>query len=61
MAPAAGRVKVGEYTRSWLDSKHKLKPSTRARYQVMLDTALAKYSEMTLGDISRRFARDWVT
>ncbi|WP_428339792.1 hypothetical protein [Mycobacterium sp.] len=43
-----------------LDSKHKLKPSTRARYQVVLDTALSKYAPMALGDISRRFVREWV-
>ena len=36
VAPAAGRVKLGDYGREWLDSKHKLKPSTRARYQVCL-------------------------
>jgi integrase len=60
VAPAAGRVKLGEYAQSWLDSKHKLKPSTRARYQVVLDTALAKYADMALGDISRRFVREWV-
>ena len=60
VAPAAGRVKLGEYAQSWLDSKHKLKPSTKARYQVVLDTALSKYADMALGDISRRFVRDWV-
>ena len=60
VAPAAGRVKLGEYAQVWLDSKHKLKPSTRARYQVVLDTALAKYAGMAVGDISRRFVREWV-
>lgn len=60
VAPSAGRVKLGEYAQAWLDSKHKLKPSTRARYQVVLDTALAKYAGMALGDISRSFVRDWV-
>jgi integrase len=60
VAPAAGRVKLGEYAQSWLDSKHKLKPSTRARYQAVLDTALAKYADMALADISRAFVRDWV-
>ncbi|ALL56190.1 hypothetical protein B586_02510 [Mycobacterium haemophilum DSM 44634] len=60
VAPAAGRVKLGEYAQSWLDSKHKLTESTRARYQVVLDTALAKYADVALGDISRRFVREWV-
>jgi integrase len=60
VAPAAGRVKLGEYAQTWLDSKHKLKESTRARYQVVLDTALAKYANMAVGDISRRFVREWV-
>jgi Arm DNA-binding domain len=34
VAPAAGRVKLGDYAREWLDSKHKLKrrrgPGTRS-------------------------------
>jgi integrase len=60
VARAASRVKLGEYARVWLDSKHKLKPSTRARYQVVLDTAIAKYADMGLGDISRQFIREWV-
>ena len=60
VAPAAGRVKLGEYAQEWLDSKHKLKPSTRARYQVVLDTALAKHADTALGDISRQFVREWV-
>jgi Arm DNA-binding domain len=60
IAPAAGRVKLGEYAQSWLDSKHKLTPSTRARYQVVLDTAIARYADMALGDISRRLVREWV-
>ena len=60
VAPAAGRVKLGDYGREWLDSKHKLKPSTRARYQVVLDTALAEHSRVALGDISRRWVREWV-
>ena len=60
VAPVAGRVKLGEYAQEWLDSKHKLKPSTRARYQVVLDTALAEYADVALGDISRQFVREWV-
>ena len=61
VAPAAGRVKLGEYAREWLDSKHKLKPSTRARYQVVLDTVIAAHAEIALGDISRQLVREWVT
>lgn len=61
VAPAAGRVKLGEYAQAWLDSKHQLKPSTRARYQVVLDTALAKYADMAVRDISRQFIREWVS
>jgi integrase len=60
VSPAAGRVKLGDYAQSWLDSKHKLKPSTRARYQVVLDTALSRYADVALADISRRFVREWV-
>lgn len=60
VAPAAGRVKLGDYAQEWLSSKHNLKPSTRARYQVVLDTALAKHTDVALGDISRQFVRKWV-
>ena len=60
VAPAAGRVKLGEYAREWLDSKHKLKPSTRARYQVVLDTFIGDHAEVALGDISRQLVREWV-
>lgn len=60
VAPSAGRVTLGEYAREWLESKHKLKPSTRSRYQVVLDTALAGRSAIALGDISRRWVRELV-
>ena len=59
VAPAAGRVKLGEFSREWLASKHKLKPSTRSRYQVVLDTFIADHSEIPLGDISRQLVREW--
>jgi integrase len=61
VAPAAGRVKLGEYAREWLASKHKLKPSTRARYQVVLDTVIAAHADVALGDISRQLVREWVS
>jgi integrase len=60
VAPAAGRVKLGDYAREWLESKHKLKPSTRARYQVVLDTVIAAHADIALGDISRQLVREWV-
>jgi integrase len=60
VAPSAGRVKLGEYAREWLGSKHNLKASTRARYQVVLDTAIAKHADVAVGDISRQFVREWV-
>ncbi|QZY46218.1 site-specific integrase [Mycolicibacterium austroafricanum] len=60
VAPAAGRVKLGQFAGEWLDSKHKLKPSTRARYQVVLDTFIAEHAEVPLGDISRQLVREWV-
>lgn len=61
VAPAAGRVKLGEFAGEWLDSKHKLKPSTRARYQVVLDTFIAAHADIPLGDITRPLVREWVT
>lgn len=60
VAPAAGRVKLGEYAREWLDSKHNLKPSTRARYRVVLDTFIAAHAGVALGDITRQLVREWV-
>jgi integrase len=60
VAPAAGRVKLGEFAREWLASKHKLKPSTRARYQVVLDTVIADRADIAIGDISRQLVREWV-
>lgn len=60
VAPAAGRVTLGEYAQEWLESKHKLKPSTRARYKVVVDTAIAGRGRIALGDITRRWVREWV-
>lgn len=60
VAPAAGRVQLGEYAREWLGSKHKLKPSTRARYQVVLDTFIADHAAVAIGDVSRQLVREWV-
>lgn len=60
VAPAAGRVKLGEYAGEWLGSKHNLKPSTRARYRVVLDTFIAAHADVALGDISRQLVREWV-
>lgn len=61
VAPAAGRVTLGEFSREWLESKHKLKPSTRARYRIIVDGELAKHGRIPLGDITRRWVREWVT
>lgn len=60
VAPAAGRVTLGEYSREWLESKHKLKPSTRARYKIVVEGELAKRDRIALGDITRRWVREWV-
>ncbi|BBY58445.1 tyrosine-type recombinase/integrase [Mycolicibacterium sarraceniae] len=60
VAPAAGRVQLGEYARKWLGSKHKLKPSTRARYQVVLDTFITERAAVAIGDVTRQLVREWV-
>ncbi|MFS0900297.1 tyrosine-type recombinase/integrase [Mycolicibacterium litorale] len=60
VAPAAGRVKLGEYAEEWLEAKHNLKPSTKARYQVVLDTFVAQHAAVPIGDISRQLVREWV-
>ncbi|WP_232004727.1 site-specific integrase [Mycobacterium sp. ACS1612] len=53
-------MKLGDFAHEWLDSKHKLKPSTRATYRVIVDTAIAKRADVALGDISRQMVREWV-
>ena len=61
VAPGAGRVQLGEYAAEWLGSKYKLKPSTRSRYQVVLDTFIADHAAVAIGDVSRQLVREWVT
>ncbi len=60
VAPAAGRVALGAFAAEWLESKHNLKPSTRARYRVVLDTFIADHADVAVGDISRELVRGWV-
>lgn len=60
VAPAAGRLQLGDYAQAWLDGKHDLKPSTRDRYQRVLNVHLAPKKTVALGDISRAWVRDWV-
>lgn len=57
VAPSDGRVRFGELAREWLDAKHNLKPSTKARYEITLDVALARFREVAIGDISRPMVR----
>ena len=60
VAPAAGRFRLGEYSREWLGSKHKLRPSTRSRYQVVVDGFIRQHATIALGDITRQLVREWV-
>lgn len=60
VSPAAGRVKLGAYAAEWLASKHDLKPSTRARYKVVLDGFIADHAAVQLGSITRGMVRTWV-
>lgn len=60
VAPAAGRVKLGEYARAWLDSKHNLKQSTRTRYENTLTVALTGFRDIAIGDITRPMVRGLV-
>ena len=41
----------------WLDSKHKLKRSTRARYESTLTVTLADFHRVAIGDITRPMVR----
>lgn len=61
VSPSAGKVTLGDYAAEWLASKHKLKPSTRARYQTILDTVVADHAKIPIGDITRPMVRDWVS
>ena len=60
MAPSDGRVKFGDLARRWLDSKHNLKRSTRARYEITRTRRSPSTRDMALGDISRQFVREFV-
>ncbi|MGH3265795.1 MAG: tyrosine-type recombinase/integrase [Trebonia sp.] len=57
VAPSDGRVKFGNLARAWLDSKHNLKRSTRARYESTLTVALASFREVAIADITRPMVR----
>ncbi|WP_205873469.1 site-specific integrase [Mycobacterium camsae] len=57
VAPSDGRVKFGELARGWLDAKHNLKPSTRARYEITLAVALVRFRDVAIGDITRPMVR----
>jgi integrase len=57
VAPSDGRVKFGDLARTWLDSKHNLKPSTRARYESTLTLPLKGFHDMSIGDITRPMVR----
>lgn len=61
VSPSAGRVTLGAYAAEWLASKHKLKPSTRARYQVVLDTVIAARADVPIGDVTRPMVRELVS
>lgn len=57
VAPSDGRVTFGDLARAWLDSKHNLKRSTRARYEITLTVALAGFRDVAIADISRQMVR----
>jgi integrase len=60
VATSDGRVKFGVLARAWLDSKHNLKRSTRARYESTLTVALAGFHDIAIGDITRPMVRTLV-
>ena len=60
VAPSNGRVKFGDLATAWLDSKHNLKRSTRARYESTLTVALAAFRDIAIGDITRPMIRGLV-
>jgi integrase len=57
VAPSDGRVKFGDLARAWLDGKHNLKRSTRARYGVTITVALKGFRDIAIGDITRPMVR----
>jgi integrase len=57
VAPSDGRVKFGDIARTWLDSKHNIKQSTRARYESTLTVALKGFRDTAIGDITRPMVR----
>lgn len=60
VAPSDGRVRFGDLARAWLDSRHNLKPSTRARYESTLTVTLARFHDVAIADMSRPMVRKLV-
>ena len=53
-------MRFGDVARAWLDSKHNLKCSTRARYEITLTATLAGFHGVAIGDITRPMVRGLV-
>jgi len=59
--PKAGRLTVGEWAPAWLAAQAQLKPTTRSRYQGILNThVLPRWGGMRLADVSHAQVQGWV-
>jgi len=59
--PKAGRLTVGEWAPMWLSAQAQLKPTTRSRYQGILNThVLPRWGGARLSDVSHAQVQGWV-
>lgn len=58
--PRAGRVSLTEYARTWLESRTDIRPTTRAKYQHLLDRhILPTLGIQSVGALSPSSVRSW--
>jgi len=59
--PAAGKVRLGDWAEQWLGGQVQLKPSTRARYGLILrKQVLPTWSRVPLSAVTYSDVSDWV-
>jgi len=59
--PNAGRLSVGEWAPQWLAAQAHLRPTTRSRYQGILNThVLPSWGQVRLSDVTNAQVQGWV-
>lgn len=61
VAPAAGRITVGELATQWYDSKIDVKKSSRERYRQTLEQqVLPVWERVPVGDVTTSWVQSWI-